>query len=221
VPNTCKTLNPQVKPPSQTPESTITTPTLTKPTTQLRPQRLNHSPRLPRPNQRRSSEESHPRQHQSPNCQRRKNPRLAPRHGFLRLREILQQRIPLQPLTPRRPACQHSHLDNRICLRRRSQADADGQRCVDILLARLCLPALERTVERDGKLMQLTVVGSNAHAFAASGSLTALPKGEVFDRLSDEKEAEMGGWYFLSKLLVHLCAQGHGLRVARYANRSR
>jgi retinol dehydrogenase-12 len=75
------------------------------------------------------------------------------------------------------------------------------------LLSRLCLPALERTAKSNGSPTHLTIVGSNVHAFADPTSITTLPRGHVLSSLSDEKSADMNGRYFLSKLLVQLCAQ--------------
>lgn len=75
------------------------------------------------------------------------------------------------------------------------------------LLSKLCLPALERTAKSNGSLTHLTIVGSNVHAFADPASITTLPRGQVLSSLSDEKSADMNGRYFLSKLLVQLCAQ--------------
>ena len=75
------------------------------------------------------------------------------------------------------------------------------------LLSELCLPALERTAKSNGSPTHLTIVGSNVHAFADPTSLTAFPRGQVLSSLSDENSADMTGRYFLSKLLVQLCAQ--------------
>lgn len=75
------------------------------------------------------------------------------------------------------------------------------------LLSQLCLPALERTAKSDGALTHLTIVGSNVHAFADPTSITTLPRGQVLSSLSEDKSADMAGRYFLSKLLVQLCAQ--------------
>ena len=75
------------------------------------------------------------------------------------------------------------------------------------LLSRLCLPALERTARSTDSPTHLTIVGSNVHAFADPPSITKLPRGQILSLLSDEKSADMNGRYFLSKLLVQLCAQ--------------
>lgn len=75
------------------------------------------------------------------------------------------------------------------------------------LLSRLCLPALERTAGSDRSPTHLTIVGSNVHAFADPSQITTAASGKVFSTLSDEKQAGMNGRYFLSKLLVQLCAQ--------------
>ena len=76
------------------------------------------------------------------------------------------------------------------------------------LLSKLCLPALERTAKANGSPTHLTIVGSNVHAFADPTSVTTLPQDQVLSSLSDEKSADMADRYFLSKLLVQLCAQG-------------
>jgi retinol dehydrogenase-12 len=83
------------------------------------------------------------------------------------------------------------------------------------LLSQLCLPALERTATSSGSPTHLTIVGSNAHAFANPSSITTLPEGQVFSTLSDEKSADMAGRYFLSKLLVQLCAQELAARTPK------
>lgn len=75
------------------------------------------------------------------------------------------------------------------------------------LLSKLCLPVLERTAKANGSPTHLTIVGSNVHAFADHTSITTLPQGQVLSSLSNEKSADMSGRYFLSKLLVQLCAQ--------------
>ena len=75
------------------------------------------------------------------------------------------------------------------------------------LLSQLCLPALERTAKVNGSSTNLTIVGSNVHAFADPASITKLPQGQVLSSLSNEKSADMAGRYFLSKLLVQLSAQ--------------
>lgn len=82
-----------------------------------------------------------------------------------------------------------------------------------LLLSQLCLPALERTARLDRSPTHLTIVGSNVHAFADPSSITSLPPGEVISTLSDEKSADMNGRYFLSKLLVQLCAQELATRM--------
>lgn len=83
------------------------------------------------------------------------------------------------------------------------------------LLSQVCLPALERTARLDGTPTHLTIVGSNVHAFADPSSITSIPPGRVFSTLSDGKSADMGGRYFLSKLLVQLCAQELATRIPK------
>ena len=83
------------------------------------------------------------------------------------------------------------------------------------LLSKLCLPVLERTAKSNGSLTHLTIVGSNVHAFADPASITTLPRGQVLSSLSDEKSADMNGRYFLSKLLVQLCAQELAARTPK------
>lgn len=83
------------------------------------------------------------------------------------------------------------------------------------LLSRLCLPALERTAKSDGSPTHLTIVGSNVHAFADPSQITTIPNGEVISTLSNEKQADMSSRYFLSKLLVQLCAQELATRVPK------
>lgn len=88
------------------------------------------------------------------------------------------------------------------------------------LLAQLCLPVLEQTARLEGSPTHLTIVGSNVHAFADPSSITSLPPGKVFSTLSDEKSADMGGRYFLSKLLVQLCAQELATRIPKLKSSS-
>lgn len=75
------------------------------------------------------------------------------------------------------------------------------------LLSILCMPLLMRTASETGQSTHLTITGSETHAFADHKQLQHCPKGQVFESLSNEKTAEMSNRYFLSKLIVMLCAQ--------------
>ena len=75
------------------------------------------------------------------------------------------------------------------------------------LLSVLCLPALQRTAAQTGSATHVTITGSNVHSFADHKQLQACPRGKIFKTLSDEKSGDMAARYFLSKLILQLCAQ--------------
>ena len=79
------------------------------------------------------------------------------------------------------------------------------------LLGVLVLLKLRETSERFGRA-NLTFVGSMIHIFAKQGDLVVKQRERVLERLSEEGMG-MEGRYFLSKLLVHLCARAMVERV--------
>ena len=70
------------------------------------------------------------------------------------------------------------------------------------LLGLLVLPKLQKSASTHKTNTHLTFVGSLIHVFAPEQELMAPEKGRILDTLSDPKLANMGGRYFLSKLMV-------------------
>lgn len=81
------------------------------------------------------------------------------------------------------------------------------------LLALLSIPQLERTGAQFRTSTNLTIVGSNVHAFAPHQQLQQPGSGQVFSTLSDKHQADMASRYFLSKLVVMLCVRELASRV--------
>lgn len=75
------------------------------------------------------------------------------------------------------------------------------------LLSMLSLPLLRHTSETYKMQTHLTIVGSNVHCFADHAQLQACRSGQRLQELSDEEKADMAARYFLSKLVVILCAR--------------
>ncbi|KAH7409656.1 hypothetical protein BKA64DRAFT_693445 [Cadophora sp. MPI-SDFR-AT-0126] len=74
-----------------------------------------------------------------------------------------------------------------------------------IFLSVLALPRLKETAKRSGAHTNLVIVGSMQHVFAPSAQLDIEDGRNIFEALSEEKNAKMMGRYELSKLMVQMC----------------
>lgn len=86
------------------------------------------------------------------------------------------------------------------------------------LLALLLLPTLQNSATQFGILPHIAITGSFVHFAANHKSL--LPPDHILERLSDEKTANMGERYNLSKLLVTLCVQRLSEEISKAAKRA-
>lgn len=80
----------------------------------------------------------------------------------------------------------------------------------------LVLPKLRETAKTYSITTNLTIVGSMITIFAPSAQLQVSQQTEILENLSNPKSADMDQRYFLSKLIVHLCARelAHGLSAS-------
>ena len=72
------------------------------------------------------------------------------------------------------------------------------------LLGRMVLPKLQETSVANGHAAYLVFVGSMIHIFGKTQMLEKCPEGNLFERLSEEANADMPNRYPLTKLLVTL-----------------
>ena len=87
------------------------------------------------------------------------------------------------------------------------------ERCINtnvistMLMSMLVLPALKATSEKYDIDTHLSIVGSMVHIFGKKSQLQNAAEKDIFATLSDEKTADIGSRYNLSKLLLHSCLE--------------
>jgi NAD(P)-dependent dehydrogenase (short-subunit alcohol dehydrogenase family) len=87
------------------------------------------------------------------------------------------------------------------------------------LLATLLVPILRDSAQKYKITPNIAIVGSAVHFWANPKELTSPPDGQILKTLSDPKQANMAGRYFLSKLPVILLVKYLASVLARSAER--
>lgn len=81
------------------------------------------------------------------------------------------------------------------------------------LLCLLVLPKIKETAKTHSSTTHLEILGSQIHMFAPHKQLQVSQDMTIFDSLNKKDTADMQSRYFLSKLMVHLCARELAPRV--------